>query len=188
MSLSLDLAWHHTTRCRGVPSARLQTVQRVSRCLLVRAGAAVLYCCGEWWSHHPTLAPLFELAARGPAVCTAAACLEAPLLHLYAVCAAAATTAAGFAAAGYVALTGDLPGTLAALRANSPLLCVPIKLAISFPLVYHYLGGLRHFVWDMHRIGNQADHSSLLETPKVEQSSQVLLGASVALSALLSLL
>lgn len=65
---------------------------------------------------------------------------------------------------------------------------MPIKLAISFPLVYHYLGGLRHFVWDMHRIGNQADHSSLLETPKVEQSSQVLLGASVALSALLSLL
>jgi succinate dehydrogenase (ubiquinone) cytochrome b560 subunit len=97
-------------------------------------------------------------------------------------------TLAGFAAAGYIALTGDLPGALASFKANYPLLVFPTKLVISFPLVYHYLGGMRHFVWDLHKIGNQADKTSLLETPRVEQSSQILLGASVALSLLAAIL
>lgn len=95
---------------------------------------------------------------------------------------------AGFAAAGYIALTGDLPGALAAFKANYPLLVFPTKFCISFPLVYHYLGGARHFLWDLHKIGNQADKTSLLETPKVEQSSQILLGSSVVLSLLVALL
>jgi succinate dehydrogenase (ubiquinone) cytochrome b560 subunit len=47
---------------------------------------------------------------------------------------------------------------------------------------------MRHFMWDLHKIGNQADKTSLLETPKVEQSSQILLGASVALSLLAAIL
>jgi succinate dehydrogenase (ubiquinone) cytochrome b560 subunit len=97
-------------------------------------------------------------------------------------------TRAGFAAAGYIALTGDLPGALASFKANYPLLVFPTKLIISFPLVYHYLGGMRHLVWDLHKIGNQADKTSLLETPRVEQSSQILLGASVALSMLAAIL
>eukprot|EP00878_Enallax_costatus_P016397 GHUV01017199.1.p2 GENE.GHUV01017199.1~~GHUV01017199.1.p2 ORF type:complete len:115 (-),score=29.84 GHUV01017199.1:221-565(-) len=95
---------------------------------------------------------------------------------------------AGFAAAGYVALTGDLPGALAAYKANYPLLALPTKLLITFPLVYHYLGGVRHFVWDLHKIGNQADKTSLLETPRVEFSSQVLLGTSAVLSVILAIL
>lgn len=99
-----------------------------------------------------------------------------------------AALSVGFAAAGYVALTGDLPGALAGLRANYPLLAVPVKFTIAFPLVYHYLGGLRHFVWDLHKIGNQADKTSLLETPRVEQSSQILAGSSLAISVLLALL
>ncbi|KAF6260667.1 succinate dehydrogenase subunit b560 [Scenedesmus sp. NREL 46B-D3] len=99
-----------------------------------------------------------------------------------------AALSAGFAAAGYIALTGDLPGALASFKANYPLLVFPTKLIISFPLVYHYLGGMRHFVWDLHKIGNQADKTSLLETPRVEQSSQILLGASVALSLLAAIL
>ncbi|KAF8067356.1 sdhC [Scenedesmus sp. PABB004] len=93
-----------------------------------------------------------------------------------------------FAAAGYVALTGDLPAALDAFREGYPLLAFPVKLGITLPLVYHYLGGLRHFVWDLHRIGNQADKSSLLETPKVEASSQALLGAAAALSFVIALL
>jgi succinate dehydrogenase (ubiquinone) cytochrome b560 subunit len=99
-----------------------------------------------------------------------------------------AALSAGFAAAGYVALTGDLPGALAAFKANYPLLVFPTKLLITFPLVYHYMGGMRHFVWDLHKIGNQADKTSLLETPRVELSSQVLLGTSAAVSLLLSCL
>jgi succinate dehydrogenase (ubiquinone) cytochrome b560 subunit len=99
-----------------------------------------------------------------------------------------AALSVGFAAAGYVALTGDLPGALAAFKANYPILVFPTKLVISFPLVYHYLGGMRHFVWDLYKIGNQADKTSLLETPRVEESSKVLLGASAALSLIMAVL
>lgn len=95
---------------------------------------------------------------------------------------------AGFAAAGYIALTGDLPGALAAFRAGHPILAVPVKLAVAWPLVYHYLGGARHFIWDLHKIGNNADKSSLLEKDRVEQSSKALFAASAAVAAVLALL
>lgn len=94
----------------------------------------------------------------------------------------------GFTLAGYVALTGDLPGALAAFKANHPVLAVPVKLLITWPLVYHYLGGARHLVWDLHRIGNNADKSSLLEKDRVEQSSKALLAASAALASVIALL
>lgn len=100
----------------------------------------------------------------------------------------AAACAAGFTGASYLALTGDLPGALLMFKADHPVLLVPVKAFIAFPLVYHYLGGLRHLVWDMHKIGNQADKSSLLEYSKVVESSKVLLGASVALTALFAVL
>jgi succinate dehydrogenase (ubiquinone) cytochrome b560 subunit len=64
----------------------------------------------------------------------------------------------------------------------------PTKLLISFPLVYHYMGGMRHFVWDLYKIGNQADKTSLLETPRVEESSKILLGAAAALSLVVAIL
>lgn len=95
---------------------------------------------------------------------------------------------AGFAAAGYVALTGDLPGALASFRADHPVLAVPVKLLVAWPIVYHYLGGLRHFVWDLHKIDNNAGHGSLLEKDKVEESSKALIAASVAVSAVLALI
>jgi succinate dehydrogenase (ubiquinone) cytochrome b560 subunit len=41
---------------------------------------------------------------------------------------------------------------------------------------------MRHLVWDTSKIGNQADRTSLLETPKVELGSQILIGSSVVLS------
>ena len=87
----------------------------------------------------------------------------------------------GFAAAGYVALTGDLPSALAALRADAPAVAFVARLAIAFPLAFHYLGAVRHFAWDLHKIGNQADKTSLLEVPKVERSSKLLFGASAVL-------
>ena len=94
----------------------------------------------------------------------------------------------GFAAAGYVALTGDLPGAMAAFKANLPVLAYPAKFIVSFPLVYHYLGGMRHFVWDLAKIGNQADKTSLLETPTVEESSKYLAAASLGLSLVLTVI
>jgi succinate dehydrogenase (ubiquinone) cytochrome b560 subunit len=66
----------------------------------------------------------------------------------------AATT--GAAGASYIALTGDLPGALLAFKTHYPILAIPVKAAVAFPLIYHYLGGLRHFAWDLHKIGNNA--------------------------------
>ena len=54
------------------------------------------------------------------------------------------------------------------------------------PLSFHYLGGLRHFVWDLHKIGNMADKTSLLEVPKVQHSSKLLFGVSGVLGVLLA--
>lgn len=55
--------------------------------------------------------------------------------------------------------------------------CV-LKFGVGFPLVYHYLGGLRHIVWD--RMPEQ------LTNEQVQTSSTLLLGGSVALSGALA--
>lgn len=54
--------------------------------------------------------------------------------------------------------------------------------------MYHYLGGVRHVVWDLHTIGNQAEHNSLLETQQVELSSKAIVAAGLGISLLLSIL
>ena len=53
------------------------------------------------------------------------------------------------------------------------------KFSVSFPLVYHYMASVRHFVWD--RLPEKT-----LYNEQVEQSSYALIGGSVALSALLA--
>uniref|UniRef100_A0A7S2VUX9 Succinate dehydrogenase cytochrome b560 subunit, mitochondrial n=1 Tax=Chlamydomonas chlamydogama TaxID=225041 RepID=A0A7S2VUX9_9CHLO len=88
----------------------------------------------------------------------------------------------GFTGAGYIALTGNLPGLVQSIAATHPILLFPVKFAISYTLIYHYLGALRHFAWDHGKIGNQADKTSLLELPQVELSSKALFGASGALA------
>lgn len=87
--------------------------------------------------------------------------------------------AVGVTGAGAIALVGDLPSTIAAFKSAVPLLVYPVKAAVAFPLVYHYAGGLRHIAWDKHRIGNQADKTSLLENPTVDKSSRLILGISI---------
>lgn len=94
---------------------------------------------------------------------------------------------AGFTIAGYVALTGDITAFIYALKAY-PLVMFPLKTMVAFPVIYHYIGGLRHFVWDLQHIGNQTDKNDMLETPKVELSSQIILGASAAISLVLGVL
>ena len=54
------------------------------------------------------------------------------------------------------------------------MLAAPTKLAVSFPLVYHYLGAVRHTAWDY--------RPELLENADVETTSYVLVGTSVVLS------
>jgi hypothetical protein len=48
---------------------------------------------------------------------------------------------AGVVGAGFVALTGDLPGAVEYLKACGPLVTWPLKTFIAFPLVYHYAAG-----------------------------------------------
>ncbi|PNH06074.1 Succinate dehydrogenase cytochrome b560 subunit, mitochondrial [Tetrabaena socialis] len=93
----------------------------------------------------------------------------------------------GFAGAGYLALTGSLQGVVAGVADNF-LLAFPLKFLVSYTIVYHWLGGMRHIVWDVSKIGNQADRTSLLELPKVEISSKALFGAAAAISVVLALL
>ena len=54
------------------------------------------------------------------------------------------------------------------------------KFGVVFPLTYHYLGGVRHFMWDK--------NPEMLENDKVEQSSKILIGGSVLLSAVVACL
>lgn len=89
-------------------------------------------------------------------------------------------------AAGALALTGHLPLVLDFVT-SSPLLLYPAKAAVAFPLVYHYLGGLRHLYWDEARHGRQVDDISPLKVPKVTTSSNTILGLSAVASALLTL-
>ena len=55
------------------------------------------------------------------------------------------------------------------------------KFGVAFPLSYHYLGGVRHLVWD--RMPEQT-----LTNELVEQSSYALIGTAGILSAGLALL
>ena len=49
--------------------------------------------------------------------------------------------AAGVTSAGVIALTGDLPGTISYLKACGPLVTLPLKTLVAFPIVYHYVAG-----------------------------------------------
>lgn len=86
---------------------------------------------------------------------------------------------AAITGAGFVALAGDLSSTVVAFKEAAPFLVVPAKAALAFPLVYHYVGGLRHIAWDKHSIGNQAEKSSLLDIKRVDLSSKIVIGTSI---------
>lgn len=79
---------------------------------------------------------------------------------------------------GLVSLSGgDVGAAVEALKAYT-LVGFPVKFCVSFSLIYHYLGGLRHFWWDSSAHGNQVNTSGPLEKDKVEMQSKILLGAS----------
>ncbi len=75
-------------------------------------------------------------------------------------------------------MTGDLPGTVDAIKASVPWLIPPLKAAVAFPIIYHYAGGVRHIYWDKARYGNMADKNSPLDLGPVDASSYAVFGLS----------
>jgi succinate dehydrogenase (ubiquinone) cytochrome b560 subunit len=65
----------------------------------------------------------------------------------------------------------DLMSTLGG--ANVALAC-SAKFAVSFPLIYHALGGMRHLIWD--------SRPEMLSNVDVERASYILVGTSLVLS------
>jgi len=81
-----------------------------------------------------------------------------------------------------VALTGDLPGALLALKINYPLLAYPHQAADhATPWCITTWGVCGHFAWDLSKIGNQADKTSLLETPRVEDAFKSIVWSSCSI-------
>ena len=77
----------------------------------------------------------------------------------------------GTSAAGTLALFGaDVPAIATAIG-TTPYLGTLAKGVVSFPIVYHYLGGLRHIVWD--------NTPEMLTNDQVENSSYFLYGTSL---------
>jgi len=93
----------------------------------------------------------------------------------------------GIAALAVVGLTGDVTVAVDQFKTALPLLVFPAKLSITFPVVYHYLAGMRHLVWDTYKIGNQTE-KSLLDKDDVEYSSNALFGVSIALSGIVAVI
>jgi succinate dehydrogenase/fumarate reductase cytochrome b subunit len=55
-----------------------------------------------------------------------------------------------------------------------------LKFGVAFPLVYHYIAGIRHVVWDKYVMGFNND--------AMHQSSLLVGGSSLALSAVAAIL
>jgi len=66
---------------------------------------------------------------------------------------------------------GDIPALVGIIAGSS---IAPLaKFSVAFPLVYHYLGGVRHSIWDY--------SPEMIQNTSVEQASWALIGtASVA--------
>lgn len=79
-----------------------------------------------------------------------------------------------------MALTGVDVGAVMSSIGDITVLGHVAKFGVAFPLVYHYVAGVRHVLWDR--------MPELLETDKVTQSSYVVIGASAAVSVGLALL
>jgi len=74
-------------------------------------------------------------------------------------------------------LTGDTVALIESFKALGPVAVLPAKVGVTFPVLFHLLGGVRHLVWDSSKVGNQVE-ASMLDRAAVEQSSYFLFGAS----------
>jgi succinate dehydrogenase (ubiquinone) cytochrome b560 subunit len=89
----------------------------------------------------------------------------------------------GAAGLGALELVGG-PGTslsiMETIGSQGFLVAAPAKFAVSFTIVYHYFGAIRHFAWD-----SMPDYLNNIDVPK---SSYLLLGSSTLVSLGLALL
>mmetsp|Transcript_39912 Transcript_39912/g.55488 ORF Transcript_39912/g.55488 Transcript_39912/m.55488 type:complete len:196 (+) Transcript_39912:90-677(+) len=83
----------------------------------------------------------------------------------------------GMGGIGYVAMTGDVHATIEYLK-TIPLLLPAFKFTLSFPLVYHTLGGFRHLWWDY--------TAKNFSNKEMEMSAYLLFGSSTAICVPLS--
>ena len=84
-------------------------------------------------------------------------------------------------AGGVIALVGGpeaVPMTIEMFKAHAPFAVMPAKFALSFPFVFHTLGGFRHLVWDTTTKG--------IDNESANTSSLVIFSASAAASAALA--
>jgi succinate dehydrogenase (ubiquinone) cytochrome b560 subunit len=63
------------------------------------------------------------------------------------------------------------------LGTSSFLIAGPAKFCVAFPFAYHYLGGVRHWVWDR--------NPDMLTNDDTEKSAYVLMGTSVVLGGIM---
>jgi succinate dehydrogenase (ubiquinone) cytochrome b560 subunit len=87
--------------------------------------------------------------------------------------------AAGLGAAEILGGSGTSLSLMQTIGDSNILLTAAAKFSVSFPIVYHYSGALRHLAWD--------SKPEYLTLPGVERSSYYLFGGSLALSAGLSI-
>lgn len=70
--------------------------------------------------------------------------------------------------------------TRARLLLSGPVLVLPLRFSVAFPLVYHTLAGYRHLYWDKTLKG--------IDNASADKSSKALFAGSFAASAALALL
>jgi succinate dehydrogenase (ubiquinone) cytochrome b560 subunit len=70
--------------------------------------------------------------------------------------------------------SGSALSVMQSIGDTSWVLASTAKLTVAFPIAYHYLGGIRHLMWDM--------SPDLLTNVDAQTSSYYLLGASTVLS------
>lgn len=75
------------------------------------------------------------------------------------------------------AVGADVPALIDSVQAY-PAMTPMTKFVVAFPLVYHYLGGVRHLVWD--------HMPTLLTTKQVVPTSMGILGGATVVSLALS--
>jgi succinate dehydrogenase (ubiquinone) cytochrome b560 subunit len=139
---------------------------------VLRSAAACVYNCGKLTPHAlPRLSP--QLVAKRPVsphvfeITGVQPHYKFPLGAISSITnrATGCMLSVGTWAAAYIALTGDLGAAINAFKEAAPLLVFPAKAVVAFPLIYHYLGGLRHVYWDHAKYGNQVPlRLSLLST------------------------
>jgi len=87
--------------------------------------------------------------------------------------------AAGLATIELVGGNGAAVTLLQELTSMGPIVASSVKFSVAFPFIYHYLGGIRHLVWDV--------NPDLLNNVDVQNASYILVGSSLVLSAGVSL-